>query len=70
MFFDSFRCALGYVRLTQVRRWVPPGSLGSHGFTLGFVWFIRGSLENLRSPWVTLGSSGVVGLTRVRSGGR
>ena len=44
---SSFRCALGVVEFTHVRlgfRSVHLDSLGSLGFTLGVVGFIRGSL--------------------------
>ena len=57
--------------LTSVRpggRWVHPGSIGSVGFALGVVGFIRGLWVQSVAHWLSLGSSGVVGFTRVRTG--
>ena len=78
----------GVVRFTQVRaggvgftsvraggRWVHPGSLGSVGFALGVVGFIRGRWIPSGSPWGSFGSLGgrwvqVVGFTWLLSVGR
>ena len=70
---------MGVVRFSLVRpggRWVHPGLFGSLVFALGVVGFIRGRwiqpvyLGSLRLALGSLGSSGVVGFTRVRAGGR
>ena len=58
----------GIVGLTRVRRWyrwVHPRLFGSLGFALGVVGFIRGRWIHSGSRWVSFGSSGVVGITRV-----
>ena len=63
----------GFVQLTRIRpggSCVHPVSLGSLGFTLGVVGFIRGRCIHSGSPIVSLGSSGVVGFTRIRPRGR
>ena len=67
---DSFGCALGDVGFTQLRLVGRLAHQVSHGFTLGVVGFIPGGWDNSCAPRITLGSSGVVGLTRVCPEGR
>ena len=50
----------------SVVRWVHPRSLGSLQFALGFVWFIVGRSVHWGSPCGPFDSSGVVGFTRFR----
>ena len=50
--------------------WVHPGSLGSFGFALGVVGFIRGHWVDEGAPWGSFSSFGLVVFTRVRPGGR
>ena len=78
MSLDSF----GVVRFTRVRRWFNPESLGSLLCAQCVVEFVRGHwvLSSLGpsgslgfhsgATWRSLGISGVVGFTCVRSGGR
>ena len=54
----------------SLSRWVHPGSLGSLGFALGVVGFIRGHWVDEGAPWRSFSSSGVVVFTRVRPGCR
>ena len=54
--------------ILSVCRWVHPGSLGSLGFAMGVVGFIGGFWVQWCSPCGSLGSSWVVGFTRVRPG--
>ena len=51
-------------------RWVYPGSLDSLGYALGVVGFSRSCLVHSGGSWGSLGSSGVVGFTRVLPEGR
>ena len=68
---------IAFIRVRAGGRWVHAGSLGSLGFALGVVWFalvvvrfMSGRWIHLGSPWWSLGSSWVIGFTRISPGGR
>ena len=74
--FASLVYALGVVgfiwggtRVCPGGRWVYPGPWCSLGCALRDVGFIRGRWGHSDVPWGSLGSSGVVALTRERPGG-
>ena len=56
---------VGFTRVCPWGHWVNPWLFGSLGFALVIIGFMRGRWIHLRSRWLLLGSSGVVGITRV-----
>ena len=61
-----------FTQVHPVGHWVHPRTLGSLGCTLWVIEFIRRRSLGVHSvsPWRSLGSSWVIGLTRVRPRGR
>ena len=66
----------GFIRGSWIHSGTPwgylvhPGSLGSLRFALGVAGFFRAGWVDTGSPLGSMGSSGVVGFTGVRPGGR
>ena len=64
---SGYRCVHTGFSSLHADRWIHPRSLGSLRCTMVVVGFIRGRWVHSGAPWWSLGSSGVVGFTLVRS---